>query len=352
MIRFLYYPIIFIQNKLFFHLKLPAPAKLRIFYIGGYWRGEKDIVAQMLNGLKETGAAVFEFNTDEHRDFLDTENRPYDRGTYGPVWLIKEKIFPKIMRFRPHIVICNAGGLSFRKKDVVILHKLGIKLLGIALSEPDVYELATSRIVQNFDVFYSNDKDSVELHRKNNISAYQLPMATDTSFFHPVVPKEKYICDVLHLGAAHADRIESVKILAKDFDTHVYGENWEQCGVKGRGFLFGEDVLTALSSAKIVIVFSPTPLGKQIVKPQLFNFLSTGSLVLTEDFSDLHSYFDVGEDLVGFTDIDDILEKIKYYLSHPEEANSIRKAGRQKALHYTWDKVWIKLLAPLIQIDG
>ena len=332
-------------------LDISSVKGLRVFYIGGYWRGEKDIVAQMLNGLKNTGANVFEFNTDENRDALDTENRSYDRGTYGPVWLKIRKLFPLILLFHPQVIICNAGGLSFRGKDVFFLRLLGVKLLGIALSEPDVYELVTSRISKNFDVFYSNDKDSVELHRKNNVLAHQLPLATDVAFFYPVPPHEKYLCDVLHLGAAHEDRIEAIKILEKNFDIHVYGENWEQHGVNGRGFVFGEDVLKALSSAKIVVVFSRTPSGKQIVKPQLFNFLSAGVLVLTEDFPDIYSYFEVGKDIVCFSSVDDMVEKVHYYLNHPEEAAIIRKTGREKALKYTWDKVWLKLLVPVLRVD-
>lgn len=326
--------------------------ELRVFYIGGYWRGEKDIVAQMLNGLKATGITTFEFNTDKNLNTLDTETRPYDRGASGPVWLKTEKLLPLILWFRPHFIICNAGGLSFHKKDAIFLRQLGIKLVGIALSEPDVYELSTSKIAHNFDVFYSNDKDSVELHRQNNILAYQLPMATDASFFYPVPPQENYVCDVLHLGAAHEDRIEAVRMLEKHFDTHVYGENWDQHGVKGRGFVFGKDVLITLSSAKIVVIFSRTPSGKQIVKPQLFNFLSAGALVLTEDFPDIHSYFDVGKDVVGFSGMNDMVEKVQYYLNHPKEAAAIRKSGREKALQYTWDKVWCRLLTSLIQINS
>lgn len=322
----------------FIHKKTSKPllfTDLRVFYIGGYWRGEKDIVAQMLHGLQATGVTVFEFNTDENRDALDTENRPYDRGAYGPVWLKIRKLFPLILQFRPHIIICNAGGLSFRTRDALILRGLGIKFIGIALSEPDVYQKSTSKIAHNFDVFYSNDKDSVELHRQNNVLAHQLPMATDSSFFYPVPPQKKYLCDVLHLGAAHADRVEAVRALTKDFDTHVYGEDWDQHGLKGRGFVLGKDVLIALASAKMVVVFSRTPSGKQIVKPQLFNFLSAGALVLTEDFLDIHSYFDVGKDIVGFSGINDLVEKVKYYLDHPSEAAAIRTAGREKALQYT-----------------
>jgi hypothetical protein len=336
-----------LQNRLIYLFKLPDPADLRVFYIGGYWRGANDIVAQMLHGLQKTGANVYEFNTDKNRDALITEDRPYDRGNHGPVWLVKDKVFPHILHFRPHVIICNAGGLSFTPADTATLKKWGIRFLGIALSEPDVYLAATSKIAKNFDAFYSNDKNSVLLHREKGIRCYQLPMATDDSFFYPVQPKPEYECDVLHLGAAHTDRVEAVRSLTEHFNTHVYGESWEKYGIENRGFALGEETLQVLSSAKIVVVFSKTPAGHQIIKPQLFNFLSSGCLVATEDFPDLRQYFEPGKDLIGFKGTDDLLQKIKFYLEHPEEANQLRKAGREKALLYTWDKVWPKLLAHL-----
>lgn len=115
--------------------------------------------------------------------------------------------------------------------------------------------------------------------------------------------------------------------------------------MEGRGFVFDKDVLVVLSSAKIVVVFSRPPSGKQIVKPQLFTFLSAGALVLTEDFPDIHSCFDVGKDIVGFSGMDYMVEKVQYYLHHPKEAAEIRKAGREKVLQHTLGKVWLKLLA-------
>jgi hypothetical protein len=342
----------FLQNQVISRLRPPAPRELRIFYIGGYWRGPNDIVAQMLHGLQKTGATVFEFDTDKNSDALDTENRSYDRGTSGPVWLRRYKLFPLILRFRPHMIICNAGGLSFRTQDTVILKKLGIKFLGIALSEPDVYVATTSKIAHNFDVFYSNDKHTTELHRSHGIQCYQLPMATDDAFFHPVPPKPEYECDILHLGAAHPDRIEAMRALSQHFNTHIYGEFWEKYGLHSRGFVLGEATLQALSSTRIVVVFSRTPSGHQIIKPQLFNFLSAGCLVATEIFPDLYQYFEPGKHLIGFHTVDDLLEKVKYYLEHPSEAEALRKAGRQKALQYDWEKVWPKALAPIIHVDG
>ena len=343
----------FVQNRILGKFKKPKPAELRVFYIGGYWRGPNDVVAQMLQGLKAVGVNVFEFNTDENHDALEVENPPYDRGTSGPVWLVRDRLFPLILKFCPHVIICNAGGLSFRPKDVIALRRWGIKLLGIALSDPEVYEATTSKICHNFDVYYAIVKEFVDIYRSSGVQAYRLPIATNDLFFHPVPPRPEYECDVLLLGAVHEDRIKPVKALVEHFNTHVYGENWEKYGINNRGFLFGEDTLSALNSAKVAVIFPRTVSGFKAVKIGIFDFLAAGCLVATEDFPDLHEYFQVGREIVAFKDEDDMLKKIRYYLDNPKEADAIRKAGREKVIkNYTWQKVWPNVLLSVVEVDG
>lgn len=345
--------LVFVQNRILGKFKNPGPAELRVFYIGGYWRGANDVVAQMLQGLQAVVVNVFEFNTDENHDALDVENRPYDRGTSGPVWLVRSRLFPLLLKFRPHVIICNAGGLSFRPQDVIVLRRWGIKLLGIALSDPEVYEATTSKICHNFDVFYALVKEFVDIYRRTGVQAYRLPIATNELFFHPVHPRPEYDCDVLILGAVHEDRIEPVRALVKHFNTHVYGENWEQHGIDNRGFLFGEETLYALNSAKMAVIFPKTVSGFKAVKIGVFDFLAAGCLVVTEDFPDLHEYFDVEKEIVAFKDTDDMLKKIRYYLDHTEEADLIRRAGREKIIkNYTWKKVWPNILLSIVEVDG
>lgn len=342
-----------LQNKIIQRLKIPVPRELRVFYIGGYWRGSNDMVAQMLSGLKATGVNVFDYNTDDHHDALNFGDQPYDRGTSGPVWLKREKLFPLILHFRPHMIICNAGGLSFHPQDANTLRRWGMKLLGIALSDPDVYEPTTSKIFRNFDIFYSNDKQTVESYRKGGVQSDQIPIATNDLFFRPLPLQAEYACEVLHLGAAHPDRIEPVKALIENFDTHVYGENWEKYGVPTRGLVYGDETLKALNSTKVAIIFSRTPSGRQTLKVGIFDFLAAGALVATDDFPELHQYFDVNKELIVFNSVDEMLAKIHYYLDHPADADAIRTAGRQKVLtQYTWKQTWPKILAPMIRVKG
>ncbi len=344
---------IFVQNQIVSRLKPPRPAQLRVFYIGGYWRGPNDMVAQMLQGLKATGVCVVDFNTDQNLDALETDGKPYDRGTTSPVWLVRSKLFPLIFRFRPHLIVCNAGGLSFRARDAFLLRKLGIRLLTMVLSDPEVYEPSTSKIAGNFDVLYTVVEQYVEIYRRHGPQAYLLPMATNPLFFHPVHPRPEYKCDVLVLGAVHADRIEPVKSLIQQFNTHVYGEGWEEHGIESRGFLFGEDTLSALNSARMVVIFSRTLSGLPAVKVGILDFLAAGALVITDPSPQLHRYLAAGKEIIVFQNTEDLLEKIRYYLSHPEEANAIRQAGRERVIHhFTWQRIWPNVLATVTPVEG
>ncbi len=319
---------------------LPPIERLRAFHIGGYWRGPNDVVRQMMLGLRSAGAEVFEYNTDEHPEALDCEGRPYDRGTYGPVWLREEHLLEPIQQFRPHVVICNAGGLSFRPLTAQALRQQ-TALLGIALSDPDVFKVATSRIARNFDLFLTNSPECLPGYRAMGASAESLPFATNSETFHPLPPKEEYQADVLILGRAHADRVEPVRAICERFQTHVYGEDWDAFGIPSRGFLYDEEVLLALSSARMTVVFGRTHAGHLVLKPQILDFAAAGALVVTEEWDGLREYFEVGKEIVGFGSSEDLNPTIAHLLSHPQEADLIRSAGRGRVLReHTWPKVW------------
>jgi spore maturation protein CgeB len=328
-------------------LDVPSRERLRALHIGGYWRGPNDMVRQMMLGLGATGAEVVEYSTDEHPEALDTEGRLYDRGTTGPVWLSEEALRPAIAELRPHLIVCNAGGLSFRPAPSRELRRRAC-LLGIALSDPDVFEPTTRYIAPNFDRFLTNAPECVPRYRELGVSAELLPIATNDAFFRPVPSRPELVCDVLVMGRAHPDRVEPVRALCASFDTHLYGEGWSEHGLASRGLIFGEDALAALSSARMVVIFFRTGAGHALVKVGLFDFAAAGALVLTERFAAVEPYFRYDEEILGFSSTPELLAKVRHYLDHPEQAEAVRRAGRARVLaDHTWPRVWPRVIADL-----
>lgn len=326
------------------------PERLRVFYIGGYWRGPNDMVHQMRLGLESTGATVYEYSTDEHPEALDTEGIPYDRGTSGPVWLRWEHLREPLEAFAPHLVVCNAGGLSFRPDDAAALRRRAC-LLGIALSDPDVFEPSTRHIAACFDRYLTNAPDCIPRYQALGANAELLTIGTNEHFFHPVPPRPEMKCEVLMLGRAHPDRVEPVRALVENFDTHLYGEGWDEHGLQSRGLIYGEDVLAALSSTRITVVFFRTGAGHPLVKIGLFDFPAAGALVATNHFPEVAKHLEYGREIIGFDDTPDLLAKVRYYLDHPDEAEAIRQAGRARVLKdYTWEKGWRRILRKLCEV--
>lgn len=298
------------------------------------------MVRQMMLGLRSAGAQVYEFNTDLNADALDTEGREYDRGRFGPVWLRWEKLRPIVEEFRPELIVCNAGGLSFRPAQAGELRK-SRKLLGIALSDPDVFPLSTSRIAGNFDLFLTNAAACVPQYRAMGVRANLLPLATNEEFFHPVPSRGDCACDVAVIGRAHADRIEPVRRLCQEFDVRIYGEEWERNGLPAGPPLYGDELLSVLNSARISVVFCRTPAGHAILKVAIFDFIAAGALVATEYVPELEHYFRYDQEIVGFHETEDLVRKIRYYLRQPEAADAVRSAGRKRVLNdHVWRKVW------------
>jgi glycosyltransferase involved in cell wall biosynthesis len=326
-------------------LRETDPRKLRVFHIGGYSRGPNDIVNQMRLGLEHAGSTVFEYDTDLHRDALDTDGVAYDRGTSGPVWLRWDRLREPLEEFAPHVVVCNAGGLSFRPDEATLLRKRSC-LIGIALSDPDVFEPTTRHIAANFDVFLTNAPDCVPRYETLGVRAMLMPFGTNHAFFKPVPPLGEYRCEVLHLGRALPDRVEPVRALMENFDTHLYGERWDEYGIASRGVVYGDQLLAALNSAAVTVLFFLTPSGHPLVKVGLFDFAAAGALVATNRFSEVERYFSYGAEIIGFDTIEDMLETIRYHVDHPQQAALIRLAGRERVLReHSWRAIWTRLIS-------
>ena len=318
---------------------------LRALHIGGYWRGENDIVREMMLGLQSAGPTVLEYNTDTHPEALDTDGLPYYRGVNGPVWLRTEHLRPIIDAFEPDLIVCNAGGLSFRPHYADELRQR-LCLVGISLSDPDVYEPTTSRIAANFDLYLTISEDCVPRYRAMGINAHHCPPGVHEKIFRPHAPRPEHACEVLIFGSGHANRIERVRALFANFDTHVHGEGWEIHGIPDRGMVSGEEALDVLTSARITVVFGATAGGHFIVKPYLFDHAAAGALVATDYFPPVERYFTFGKEIIGFGSTEDMVRKLRYYLDRPEEAERIRRAGHDRVLReHTWTKVWPKLIA-------
>lgn len=111
------------------------------------------------------------------------------------------------------------------------------------------------------------------------------------------------------------------------------------------GLLSDEEMIRMYSRSKINLGFSSCGdthrTGERILQVRLrdFEVPMSGGFYMVEYMEELEEFFAIGREIVCYTCIDDLIEKIRYYLSHDSEREAIRRAGRERCLHdHTWHR--------------
>jgi spore maturation protein CgeB len=200
------------------------------------------------------------------------------------------------------------------------------------------------------------------------------------------LPKE---FDVTFVGQAYGDRPSYIKHLVENnINIKVWGQGWQNYSFKGKsaycgrnlmnpqlwqrafkvlfqqkrnpevefskimlpekilgGILNDQEMIQMYSRSKINLGFSTcgeTHKSQQrIVQIRLrdFEVPMSGGFYIVEYMKELEEFFKINQEVVCYTDVDDLLDKIKYYLSHEDERERIRIAGMQRARQeHTWHK--------------
>jgi glycosyltransferase involved in cell wall biosynthesis len=96
--------------------------------------------------------------------------------------------------------------------------------------------------------------------------------------------------------------------------------------------------------SKMVINFCLNEEGKAQIKGRVFETTLCGALLLEQENNETSQYFTPYIDYIPWKDENDLIEKIKYYLSHDEERKAITLSGSEKANKLYTGKVYWELL--------
>jgi spore maturation protein CgeB len=65
----------------------------------------------------------------------------------------------------------------------------------------------------------------------------------------------------------------------------------------------------------------------------------SGGFYMVEYMDELEEFFEIGKEIVCYSSIEDLIDKIKYYLQHDSERESIRVRGYERCLRdHSWHK--------------
>ena len=137
---------------------------------------------------------------------------------------------------------------------------------------------------------------------------------------------------VLGFKIAEIQRRRALIELSKHFNVNVYSNSnvsdlvrVQYCGSVD----YWSEMPKVFHASKINLNFT-IPNIKSGIPLRIWDVLGSGGFLLTNYQAEIPYYFKEGEDLVCFDGIDDMREKIAYYLAHEEERKQIAQNGYEK----------------------
>jgi len=328
-------------------------SSLRIIYIcASYWMGSNDEVRIMHLSLEDLGARVLELNLGRYPHLVYApEQSAYPKI---PKQVILKELKPFLDSFKPDIIVCVAGGITFFEHEYKELMDKYITV-GITVSDPEAYYWhgRDNIYAHRFKYFFTNSIEAQRLYKQEHgIDTYIFQQGCYPGFHKPMKVKKEF--DVVVVGHGKPDRVEAVNALAKYFKVGIWGHNWEGCVLKPLPEVHGKDYIKAINSGKLYVSFARTESNRLAVKYHIFEATACKIPVFCEEFDEMKDYFDYGkEEIIGYTSLDDLCKKIGYYIGNYREAEEIAYNGYRRSIaEHTWHQRWIGMFNFISYLEG
>lgn len=125
------------------------------------------------------------------------------------------------------------------------------------------------------------------------------------------------------------ERLDILDMLSKEFEMDLYSYNKPENlpAVNCKGFLkYYAEMPKMFKCADINLNIS-LKIIKEGIPLRVFDILGAGGFLITNYQTELEECFEIGRDLVVYENMQDLKEKVAYYLTHEEERRQIAKNG-------------------------
>jgi spore maturation protein CgeB len=239
------------------------------------------------------------------------------------------------------VVFTYLSGEQMSIETLRKLRSLGAPIVNLALNDKETFvgkirdghASGARDICRYFDLCWTSTNDALEKYVVEGATPLYLPEGANPDIHRPY--DEDKLHDVSFVGQCYGNRPEIIGRL-RDAGVRVetFGPGWPS------GSLTTEEMVRTWSCSKINLGFGGVLGHKEMycLKGRDFEVPMSGGLYLTEHHAELILFYDVGREIITYAGFNDLLDKIRWLLDNPDQAEMIRRAGRARALReHTWE---------------
>ena len=173
------------------------------------------------------------------------------------------------------------------------------------------------------------------------------PLALFDAAFDPAQTEEMLFgherpVDVAFVGALHVNKMPLLAKVKKAFGSRceMYGLTSVRKNLYFNAKYNFPGWIRPLAFQQYVPLYQRTKVGFNVHNRgdftvgsyRLFDLPGNGVMQVSDGGEYLPSFFEVGREVVGYTDADDLIDRIRYYLSHEEERERIARNGYRRVV--------------------
>jgi spore maturation protein CgeB len=264
-----------------------------------------------------------------------THFETWDKRPYKNFADLNCKFLTAVREFDPDVIFCVLMHYELWLESWEEI-RAGCKAVTIHWGTDDSwkYKSFTRFLAPVFDLYATTSRDAYE---KALRAGYQNVILTQWAANGDALaePLRAEDCqyDVSFVGSAYGSRPRWIRRLsALGVDVACFGHGW------GSGSIESQQIPQIIRSSRICLNFCDSGqtvkgLGdarRRQIKARVFEVTGAGGLLLTEDAPYLAEFFDFEKEIVTFSNIRDLHDKIVYLLSHPGERDRIAVCGHQR----------------------
>lgn len=318
-------------------------------------KGGLNIVAIFRHHNWENGAlrpALSKFGRVHHYDWTESGDRrekKWDASRRTEISRDLVEFVKRCEREGPlHFIFTYVSGEVVSPDTVRALSDFRVPTVNLALNDKEAFVgkirggLATGArdICRHFSLCWTSTRDALEKYCVEGALPVYLPEGANPEVHRPYDLQRTI--DVAFVGQCYGNRPAVVEGLKKaGVRVEAFGPGWPS------GPLSTEEMVKMYSRSRINLGFGGIAGHRDTycLKGRDFEVPMSGGLYLTEHHEELGKFYEVGREIVTYAGIDDLVLKIRRLLAQPEEADSIRIAGRERALReHTWEMRFEKIL--------
>jgi spore maturation protein CgeB len=255
-----------------------------------------------------------------------------------PERLFERRMLRAVQRFQPQLILVTLGS-QLSPKTVQRLRGVTTARI-VCWCQDQMTTLGRQYILgSEYDAVFVKDRHLQDLFSRmiKSTPFFYLPEACNPQVHRSVAlsaeDEKRYGCDVMIAGTLYYYRQEILQRLA-GVDLKVWGlqPGWLLSRLKRRSLppVFMEEKARAAKAARICL--NTLHYGEvNGLNARAFEIAGCGGFQLITSVPVLAEHFDIDQEVAAFNSIDELLEKVRYYLDHPQLAAAIAARGQLRA---------------------